>query len=153
MNTTITNLNQKTINTIEELIQVNIDSRDGYKAAAEAVDKPELSAIFSKVAVRRDANVTRLQSIVTCNGKESNEDASLFGKTHKTWLTFRAALSGGKPEVVATEAERGENHLREMYKEALVECMGTPVEEMLREQFASVKEDHSLTETMKKFYN
>ena len=165
MHIPFTNLRQQTITTIEELIGVNIDSRDRYNAAAQTVGDTWLVSVFTKVAARRNDNVTKLRALFNAdqhdqgiavafwNGKESQDSASsLAGKTHKAWQTFHSVLIGGENEMVAIQAELGERHMREMYKEAVMGCVGSPVEQMLWAQFNGVKEDHAVTQTMKNFY-
>jgi len=131
MYATICHLPPASIRWLQDLTQLNIDSRDGFREAAENVlpGSPSLSTLFLQIAGDRAAQARELQDMVARNDEQPRRLGSVLGAVHRAWMNLRDALGGGEDMILA-EAERGEVHLRRMYEEALrqladCECFDT----------------------------
>jgi uncharacterized protein (TIGR02284 family) len=136
-----TNLQQDTIDTLQELIQVNQDSREGFHSVADHVDDSRIETLFRGLALQRGLQAEQLRGLVAANGEKPEEDGSYAASAHRTWIDLRAALGGGTAAMLS-EAERGEDMIKEKYESALKQSAGSAVTDVLNQQYAAVKEAH-----------
>ena len=138
---TKTNLNDATVEKLQELIQINIDSHDGFKQLAEKTDDTELANLFRRLGSERADQASELQSAVFINDEDPTDSGSSAAAAHRMLIDIRAALGGG-PKVMLIEAERGEDQIKEKYEDVLKEEPGTAVSDVLHRQYAKVKAAH-----------
>ncbi|HEY1065265.1 MAG TPA: PA2169 family four-helix-bundle protein, partial [Pirellulales bacterium] len=97
-------------------------------------------------------NTTELQQIVNFNGEEPTDDGSFKATVHRAWLDVRAALNGGDAGVILSEAERGEDAIKELYEEVLKETSGSAVNDVLTRQYAKVEAGHDKVRDLRDAY-
>lgn len=147
------NLNKETIEGLQDLIAVNIDSAKGYHAASEKVGNQSLSTLFKELAQGRDRHAKALQSFVSWNGETPEDDGSVRGSIHRAWLKARAAINSGDEEVVLIEATRGDEHIQTMYKDLLKDNPGNAMSDVLHKQYAELKADSERVSKLRKIYD
>jgi len=140
------NLPEKSIEWLQDLIQINLDSRDGFNEAADNLktmtDKnPAIESMFRKLAAERGHQAGELQAMVANNAESPAKTGSASAAVHRAWMDLRAALGGGE-HAVLSEAERGEDHIKAKYQEALQELGTCPCTTTLRKHFAAVQASH-----------
>lgn len=135
-------LTEATIKKLQNLIQANIDSVNGFREAADEVSDESIASLFRSLATERSNLASDLQKFVDYNGESPKEEGSLAAKVHRTWIDLRSKLSGGDPYAVLAEAERGEDHIKHAYEEALKETAGSPLNDVLLGQYKTVKAGH-----------
>lgn len=141
---TTNTLSQKSIDWLQSLTQINIDSRDGFKEAADNLkdSNATLSNRFCQLASARDSQANELQSMVASNAEMPTKSGSFTAAAHRTWMDIRSALGGGD-QAILDEAERGEDHIKAKYEEALKDMGGSePCCETLRRHLAAVQVAH-----------
>lgn len=136
------NLPVDTIDKLQDLLRVNIDSENGFRDAAEQVDDVALKRIFTQYADERQANASELKQFVEFNGEAPVESGSIMAAIHRTWMDLKAALSLNDAKAVLNEAERGEDHIMHMYEDVLTETAGSAVHDVLQHQYVKVKAAH-----------
>jgi uncharacterized protein (TIGR02284 family) len=137
-----TQLTREAAKTLQDLIQLNIDSRDGFRDAAEQIDDVTVAEFFRQVAEERNELANELQTIVATSGEQPEDEGSWTAAAHRAWMDLRSALGGGTAAVLS-EAERGEDHIKERYEEALRDLAGNgSVNEVLMRQYSAVKAVH-----------
>lgn len=141
MTTGTSQLPEKSIDWLQDLTQLNIDSRDGFKEAAEGLKGNRLEAIFRQYANERDSQAKQLQSIVAKNAETPEKSGSVAAAAHRTWMDLRSALGGGDHAILA-EAERGEDHIKEKYEEAIKDLGSCSCTTILRSQYSAIKAAH-----------
>ena len=146
---TKSDLNQETIETLQDLIQANLDSAKGYREAAEVIDHTQLTAAFIEAAEQRGELAADLQTHVMLNGDRPTKEDSWLAAFHRSWMKLRASLNGGDPYVVLVEAERGEDYLKKAYEDALVSTAGSAMNDVLMAQYATVKQGHDAIRTLR----
>lgn len=139
---TKTNLDESTLESIQDLIRINIDSARGFEEASEQIADDTLTTVFKKLAEERIQNAKQLEHYVTVNGEHTAVDGSYLAKFHRVWLEFRAKLNGGDAHVILSEAERGEDFIKLAYEETLKQTAGSAMNDVLTEQYANVKRGH-----------
>ena len=150
---TRTTLEPETIESIQRLIQANLDSYEGYQNAAQDVQNARLRELFQDLAMSRSRQAASLQTYVTWNREEPEQEGTLRGKIHRAWMNARAALNSGDEEVILIEASRGEDHIKELYEEILKSIPGNALSDVLHQQYVRVKNDWARIEALKKAFN
>lgn len=135
-------LSAETISALQDLIQVNIDSRDGFRQAAEVIDDLTLQSAFEQLADDRDQQADELARYVSWNGDQPRREGSVSAAVHRTWMRIREMLSSDNTYAVLAEAERGEDAIKGAYERALRTAAGTAMNDVLLHQYASVKAAH-----------
>jgi uncharacterized protein (TIGR02284 family) len=145
---TKTSLRDETVSSLQNLIQYNLDSRDGFRHAAENVKEIAVANMFVQLAEERDRQAHELQSLVNNNGEAPAREGSYAAAAHRTWMDIRKALGGGLSAVLS-EAERGEDYIKGAYESALKDQAGSAVNDVLQRQYASVKAAHDRVRDMR----
>lgn len=135
-------LTDEAVAKLQELIQLNIDSRDGFRHAADNVEDMALVGAFEQLSFDRNAQAGELSKIVSWNGDEPHRDGSYAAAMHRSWMSIRELLTANDRYAVLAEAERGEDTIKAAYEKALQCCSNTPVTGVLSEQYAAVKAAH-----------
>jgi uncharacterized protein (TIGR02284 family) len=153
MATATTNLPEKSINWLNDLIQVNLDSRDGFKEAADNLKGKDSSLItmFRTLSNQRAAQASELQALVATNSEDPADKGSVAAAAHRTWMDIRTALGGGE-KAVLEEAERGEDHIKGKYEDALKDLGNCSCTTTLRKQYANVKASHDKVRDLRDSY-
>lgn len=135
-------LNDSTISKLQQLIRINIDSENGFDEAAKQIDDQRVADLFTQLSGQRSQNAVELQEYVQWNGETPRDEGSYAAAFHRTWLDLRSKLNGGDAHVVLSEAERGEDQIKEAYEDALKETAGSAMNDVLSQQYAGIKRGH-----------
>jgi uncharacterized protein (TIGR02284 family) len=151
MTTNTLNLPEKSIDWLQDLIQLNIDSRDGFKEAADELKGNRLESLFREYSNQRGAQASELQSLVASNAERPETDGSVAAAAHRTWMDLRSALGGGD-QAILDEAERGEDHIKEKYEAAIKDLGSCSCTTVLRSQYAAIKAAHDKVRDLRDSY-
>ncbi len=146
---TTSHLREETIEGLQDLIQVNIDSCRGYRAAADEIENPRIASLFRECATERQAFSEELKRYVEMNAVEPKDSGTVQGTLHRWWLELRATVQGGDEHSVLSEAERGEDAIKHRYEEIMRSTTGSPVSSVLMQQYQSVKRRHDQIRDMR----
>lgn len=136
------NLDDQTIEAIQDLIQANVDSADGLIEAAKDISDANVSSLFNELATQRRKLALELQQHVLLSGERPRSEGGLLASLRRTWLDLRAKLNGGDAYVILCEAERGEDHIKRAYEDVLKSTSGSAMNDVLSTQYAIVKAAH-----------
>jgi uncharacterized protein (TIGR02284 family) len=136
-----TRIDDATLSTLQDLIQVNIDSQKGFREAADSVVDMSVSSLFRLLAAERKQQAADLKSLLAQYGAEPGDSGAMAVPAHRAWMDFRKAVGGGLSAVLS-EVERGENHVEEKYENALKGSSAPPFHDVLNRQSAAVKQAH-----------
>jgi len=137
-----TNLSNESIQKIQELVQLNLDSRDGFREAAEHIDDDALAAFCTALAEERGDQAEELQRYVEINGESPRTSGSYSAALHRAWIDIRSYFSSNDIYAVLAEAERGEDYIKQAYEESLRDLGAGPMQEVLSRQFIRVRMAH-----------
>lgn len=138
------NLPEGTLDKLQDLLRVNIDSENGFRDGAEQVEDVALRRIFRQFADERQNNAAELKQFVEFNGDTPVQEGSILAALHRTWMELRTALSTNDARAILQEAERGEDHIKQMYEEVLTETAGSAVHDTLQHQYVKIKAAHDV---------
>lgn len=136
------NLSDETLAAVQDLIQINIDSRDGFRHASSTIDDVTVSSLFEFLADQRDQQADELASYVLVNGERPRREGSYLATMHRTWIDIREMLTKNDTTAVLEEAERGEDAIKSAYEDALRNTAGSAMNDVLLEQYTQVKDAH-----------
>ncbi|WP_153558766.1 PA2169 family four-helix-bundle protein [Roseimaritima sediminicola] len=139
---TTDSLNRQTLEALQELTQLNIDSAEGFHAAAEDCGDIRISQLFVALGTERKQQAAELQKYLLANDVTPCREGSTVAALHRAWTAIRTALSGHDPHTALCEAERGEDRIKGRYERALRETAGSAVNDVLMRQYAQVKSAH-----------
>ena len=136
------NLDKATVDKLQDLIRINIDSSKGFEEAASQLQDVTIASAFREMSKQRAEFATQLQNYVTWNSEAPVTEGSYAGAFHRIWLDVRAKLGGGDTTAILSEAERGEDQIKAAYEDALKSTAGSAMSDVLHDQYAIVKNGH-----------
>ena len=148
---TKSNLKPETIAALQELIQINLDSRDGFYEVASHTGDIAVANLFHELGNQRDNQMAELRGVVEDNGGESETTGSLVAKAHRLLVDVRAALGGGTA-VMLSEAEKGEDQIKDKYEQVLSKNPASAVNDILHRHYAAVKSGHDRVRDLRDSY-
>lgn len=134
--------NDDSISTLNGLITTCMDGAEGFKDAAEGVERSDLKSMFQEYAAQRQQFASELQSLVQTLGGDPEDSSSFSGTLHRGWINIKSAIMGGDEAAILNECERGEDSAKNAYKEALEENLPGYVRDTVHTQYQSVLAAH-----------
>lgn len=135
---------ERSIDYLQSLIAINIDSRDGFREAANNLRSDPggyLFNLFSKLAREREAQAHELQSLVMCSEERPAQTGSLAAAIHRTWMDLREGFGGGDLALLE-ECERGEDQIKAKYEAAVRDLGVCPCTTVLRRHLQAITASH-----------
>ena len=148
---TTADLNKQTIDKLQDLIKINIDSSNGFKEVADIVDDSSLKSLFNELATTRSNFASELRNYVKLNDEEAQDSGSILAKFHRWWIDARAAVQDDE-KVALVEAEKGEDQIKAKYEEVLKEIPGNALNDVIQKQYVEVKAGHDRVRDLRDQY-
>ncbi|MFS0736047.1 PA2169 family four-helix-bundle protein [Sphingomonas sp. 1P06PA] len=138
------------IRTLNSLIATVIDSVDGYQEAAKDAESGRFGSIFTARASERRQAATALQGEVTRLGGNPEDDGTVLAGAHRAFLNLKSAVTGQDDKAIVNEVERGEDHIKAKFEEALQDReLSQPVRAAIETAYRSVREGHDQMRDLK----
>jgi uncharacterized protein (TIGR02284 family) len=128
---------------IEDLITINRDAEQGFRAAADAVVDPELKHLFVELSTQRAGFASKIQESVRSLGFEPSNPLGAAGTLHGMWISFKGAVLANKEHAALEEAERAEDQSMKTYREALTMILQPDLRGVVERQFASIQDSQA----------
>ena len=131
---------------LRDLLQMNIDSRDGFAYAGErlAEKHSSLSNRFHRYSQQRNDFCEKLKEIEEMNHEKPPMRGTIAASLHRTWMELRDELNEDVDvSAVVTEAQRGESYIKQAYEAAIDTVLEPRLLALLRHQYASITESYS----------
>ncbi len=144
--------NEKAIEVLNDLIEINNDRITGYeKAVEEAEDNDtELISVFNKMADQSRRLKNELSTQVTSLGGEVAEGTTGLGKIYRVWMDIKTAFQSDDSQAALDNCEFGEDAAQKAYKEALDEENVAPaIRDLITTQKADLKKSHDSIKAMR----
>ena len=140
--------NEKLVEVLNDLIEINNDRVKGYQKATEEIKNLDLDlhAIFESLANDSRKYAAELIQEVNISGGEFSTDTTTSGKIYRTWMSIKATFTGHDRQSVLESCEYGEDAAQKAYTEALASDaeMNAKVRQLIADQQASLKIAHNL---------
>ncbi len=134
--------NEETISTLNNLIETCKDGQEGFKEAAEGVERSDLKSLFYDLGQQRAKFAGELQALVRELGGDPETTSSTAGALHRGWINIKSFVTGKDEAGVLNEAERGEDIAKKAYKDALAENLPANVMTVVQAQSNEVMTAH-----------
>jgi uncharacterized protein (TIGR02284 family) len=145
--------NDDIISTLNGLIETCKDGQEGFKQAAEGVERSDLKSLFFEFSQQRSHFAGELQSIVQTLGEEPTTSGSTAGALHRGWINIKSAVTGKDEKAVLNECERGEDSAKKAYKDALEDPLPSYIADVIRNQYDSIKMAHDRVKALRDSYS
>lgn len=131
------------ISTLNGLIVTCKDGQDGFMTAAEGIERSELKSVFYEFSQQRAQFTGVLQELVRSLGGDPENTGSLSAAMHRGWMDIKSLVTGKDEEAILNECERGEDHAKDAYAEALKLTLPANVSTVLAQQAQAVLAAHN----------
>ncbi|WP_298153955.1 PA2169 family four-helix-bundle protein [Flavobacterium sp.] len=134
----------KTIDALNNLVEINNDRVEGYETALKETDAADLKTLFKNLIGTSQNNLNALSEEVLRLGGEPTASTRITGKFFRAWMDVKAALTGNDRHQILASCEFGEDKALEAYEEALKDSSKFSTEQvtMVREQQTRLRADH-----------
>ena len=138
------------IRTLNSLIATTLDSVEGYREAAEDIDNSRFGSMFTARAQERRTVVSDLQAQVRSLGGNPEDDGTVLAGAHRVFLDLKAKVTGQDDKAVINEVERGEDHIKAKFEDALADSDLSPATlAVIRQASQSVRQGHDQMSALK----
>jgi len=147
-------INDHDVSVLNGLITTTLDSMKGFEDAAEDAKNTVFATMFADFAHERAQVVAVLQAEVRELDGEPEESSSMLGAAHRGIMDLKQAFAGKSDKEIIEEVERGEDHIKAKFEEALMDADLQPTTiAVIEEGFTSVKAGHDQTSALKRSMN
>lgn len=136
---------KETVETLQDLIQINNDRIVGYeRALKELKDEDEdLKTLFLVMIDESRQAKMNLAQEVQVMGNDVTTHTTASGKIYRAWMDVKAVFTGHSRDAVLSNCHNGEDAAQKAYETALdEEHLPAFLREMITEQKAMFKESH-----------
>src|SRR4051812_43674786 len=141
--------NDDVISTLNGLIETCRDGQEGFKEAAEGVERSDLKTLFYEFSQQRAEFVGVLQSLVRSLGGDPETEGSFSGAIHRGWIDIKSAVTGRDEQAILNECERGEDSAKETYMDALKLNLPSNIMDVIRQQSQAIQAAHNRVKEMR----
>lgn len=137
--------NEKSVNVLNALIQINNDRIEGYETAAKETEDSDLKSLFAHLQSTSQNNLNGLRTEVMRLGGAPEEGTRVTGKFFRVWMDVKAALTGNDRKAILNSCEFGEDKALETYEDTIEdnsEKLSSEQLAMIREQQAHLRADY-----------
>jgi uncharacterized protein (TIGR02284 family) len=143
--------NDHDIRTLNSLIEITLDSADGYAQAAKDAKSEALVALFRDRSLERRQVATTLQQRVRELGAEPEEEGTVLASAHRMFVNLRTSLTSNDNKAVVYEVERGEDHIKSKFENAMKDEDVSPgTMAIISDAYTSVRNGHDQMRDIKK---
>ena len=139
-------INEKTAETLNDLIEINNDRVRGYERASKETETKDvdLRALFDDMASTSRRYANELSQYVRQAGEEPAEGTTARGKIYRAWMDVKATFTGNDRKAILASCEFGEDAAQRAYDTALSSDAELPAEvrQVIMEQKTNLRRDH-----------
>jgi uncharacterized protein (TIGR02284 family) len=137
------------ISTLNDLIETCRDGEQGFRDAAEHIQRQDLRSIFNEYSKQRSQFAAELQSLVSRIGGDPQNSGSVAGSLHRGWVNLKSAITGRDDHSILAECERGEDSAVRNYQDALSHDLPSDVRSGVEEQYRQILEAHNRIKSLR----
>lgn len=144
--------NEKTVEVLNDLIEINNDRIIGYERALKETDlkDADLKVVFTNMLQESRQHKQALVSEVANLGGEVETGTTASGKIYRAWMDVKATFSGNDRKTVLSSCEFGEDAAQKAYKEALEsEDLPAYIRQTVSEQKQALRVSHDKIKQMR----
>jgi uncharacterized protein (TIGR02284 family) len=139
--------NEKVIEQLNNLVEINNDRIRGYETALKetATEDADLRKLFEEMAEHSRQFKNELSFEVKRLGGTPSEGTKNSGKVFRAWMDFKAALTGKNRKEIISSCEFGEDAALETYKDVINSDVVFPenIREIILKEKQWLQQDHN----------
>src|SRR5665647_1039774 len=143
--------NEKSMEVLNDLIEINNGRVTGYEKAAEEAQKPDtdLQAIFYSMANDSREYAAELTKEINKLGGNLARGSTNKGEIYQVWMDIKATFSGHNRQSVLESCEFGENAAQMAYTTAIASDaeIDARIKKIITNQKTFLKTAHNLVKT------
>ncbi|MVN92488.1 PA2169 family four-helix-bundle protein [Mucilaginibacter aquatilis] len=114
---------EKSVEIINDLIEINNDRADGFQKALKDLEggESDLKSLFEEYSSQSRQFSQELTALAAQHGGDTETGNSVSGTLHRAWIDVKALFTGSDRKAILAECERGEDAIKKAYREALAE--------------------------------
>jgi uncharacterized protein (TIGR02284 family) len=147
------NTNERTLEVLNDLIEINNDRVEGYEKANKEteVKDADLRSLFSEMATESRRYANELSKYVRDRQGKPEEGTTFLGKIYRAWMDTKATFSGNDRRGILSSCEFGEDAAQRAYNEALSSDaeMSAEIRQLIMEQKDGLKKSHDRIKRMR----
>ncbi len=144
--------NDKCIDVLNSLIEINNDRVEGYETAAKETESTDLKLLFVELKGTSQDILSELRTEVGRLHGDIHEGTRNTGKFFRMWMDVKAAFTGNDREAILISCEHGEDNALDVYEHVLEDHSDDLTSEelmMVREQFMKLRADHDRVKSLR----
>jgi uncharacterized protein (TIGR02284 family) len=142
------------IKTLNSLIETTLDSADGYAEAAKDAKSESLISLFRERSTERRQVASTLQQRVRLLGGDPEDDGTVLASAHRMFVNLRSSLTSNDNKAVVDEVERGEDHIKSKFEDAMKDKDVSPdTMSVITDVYASVRNGHDQMRDIKQAFH
>ncbi len=137
--------NEKTIEALNTLVQINNDRIEGYETAIKETKEKDLKDLFMELSRTSFKCKNALDDTILKLGGTPTESTKITGKFFRMWMDVKVALSSNDRKTILNSCEFGEDMAVETYNKVLrdnAEDLSAEQLKMVQDQFTLINADH-----------
>ncbi len=144
--------NEKTIDALNTLVQINNDRIEGYQTASNETEEQDLKTLFTQFTKTSEKNNQELSTEITKLGGTPTDGTKNTGKFFRVWMDVKAALTGKDRKAILNSCEFGEDEALETYEDVQendADHLSAEQKSMISSQYNLLNADHDTVKTMR----
>jgi uncharacterized protein (TIGR02284 family) len=143
--------NDHDIKVLNSLVETTLDSAEGYAEAATDAKSAQLVSLFEGRAGERRRAASTLQQCVRSLGGTPEDDGTVLASAHRMFVNLRSSITSADNTAVVDEVERGEDHIKHKFEEAMNDNeLSPPAMSAIADVYTSVRSGHDQMRDLKK---
>ena len=139
---TIHNLDSETKEALQDLLTLNIDSRDGFHESSQKIDDVTIGSLCQTLSMQRQAQADEIAQLMEIAAERVDREGSFAAAAHRIWIDIRESLANDNTYSILAEAERGEDRIKEAYETYLESITEPTVRDLLSRHYTQVCAAH-----------
>lgn len=142
---------QKTVETLNMLVEINSDRIDGYLKATEETSDLDLKKIFSTLIHTSEKFKNELSEELGKYGQSPVESTSTLGKAYRIWMDMKLAVISNDRLAILKSCDWGGEIAIETYNIALskyLEFLNEDQVELIKQQLETIISEHNKIKQM-----
>jgi uncharacterized protein (TIGR02284 family) len=138
--------NDKQIEILNTLIEINNDRIERYKVATADVEDLDLKLLFSQFMQTSEKCKTEIEELIVELGGTPIDATHTMAIIHRAWMDFKAMLNNGDRISILNSCAYGEEVIVNVYKEIFIneiENLFVSTQKILKAQHLLLQADHS----------
>jgi uncharacterized protein (TIGR02284 family) len=144
--------NEKTIDVLNTLVQINNDRIQGYLTASKETEESDLKKTFAELAHTSQKCKQELADEINKLGGNATHETNTSGKIYRAWMDIKAAITGKDRKAILSSCEFGEDVAKKTYEDVLKnnrDDLTAAQQEIITVQYNKLKAGHDQIKQMR----